>query len=102
MSKGYKQKKRGYARHVQLMEAFQQTEAWGTLKPGPRALYIELKRRFTGGNNGRIYMSHREAADLLNVHRNTVPSYFEELEARRLIRATGTGYRRGGRCASCR
>lgn len=88
----YKKKKRGFARHVQLMEAFQKTEPWATLKPGPRALYIELKRRYNGTNNGRIYMSHREAAELINVHRNTVPAYFEELERRGLIRATGAGY----------
>ena len=88
----FNKKKRGYAKHVQLMEAFQKTEAWATLKPGPRALYIELKRRFNGQNNGRILMSQREAAELLNVHRNTVPGYFHELERRFLIRATGTGH----------
>lgn len=88
----FNKKKRGYAKHVQLMEAFQVTEAWATLKPGPRALYVELKRRFNGRNNGRILMSQREAADLLNVHRNTVPGYFHELERRALIRATGAGH----------
>jgi len=40
-----------------------------------------LKRRFNGRNNGTIILSHRQAADALNVHRNTG---FEELEARGL------------------
>ena len=32
------------------------------LKPGPRALYVELKRRYNGVNNGSIYLSHRDAS----------------------------------------
>lgn len=91
-AKGYKRHKRGGGRHVQLQEAFQRCEAWATLKPGPRALYIELKRRFNGSNNGSIRLSHREAAALINVHRNSVPAYFEELERRGLIRQTREGY----------
>jgi hypothetical protein len=57
---------------TRLPEWLQRSEAWATLKPGPRALYVELKRRFMGSNNGRIVLSHRDAAKALNVHRNTV------------------------------
>lgn len=88
MARGYKRGKRGTGRHVQLTEAMQGTEAWATLKPGPRALYIELKRRFNGGNNGRIVFSYRDAAKALNVHRNTIGTYFAELEARGLVHMT--------------
>lgn len=86
--KPYKGRKRGGARHVQLLEAMQATEAWRTLKPGPRALYVELKRRFNGKNNGRIILSHRDAAKALNVHRNTVGVWFTELETRGFIYQT--------------
>ena len=89
---GYKGKKRGKGRHTRLEEWFQATEAWATLKPGPRALYIELKRRFNGANNGSIRMSVREAADLLSVHRNTVAGYFADLLERGLIVQTRTGH----------
>jgi hypothetical protein len=88
MSKFYKSRKRGAGRHLQLSEHLQSTEAWASLKPGPRALYIELKRRYNGSNNGRIFLSHRDAAKALNVHRNTVGPYFKELEERGLIRMT--------------
>ena len=71
-----------------LEEWFQSCEAWATLKPGPRALYVELKRRYNGSNNGEIILSHRDAARLLNVHRNTVGAWFEELERRGFIRMT--------------
>ncbi|GIT85019.1 hypothetical protein [Roseobacter sp. OBYS 0001] len=84
----YKANKRGAGRHVQLPEWLQSTEAWATLKPGPRALYVELKRRYNGSNNGRIFLSHRDAAKALHVHRNTVGPWFDELEGRGFIRLT--------------
>lgn len=89
MAKQYKRHKRGGAgRHVQLPEWLQASEAWATMTPGARALYIELKRRFYGSNNGQIFLSHRDAAKALNVHRNTVGKFFRELEQRGFIRLT--------------
>jgi hypothetical protein len=86
--KPFRKGKKGAGRHVQLPEYLQATEAWATLKPGPRALYVELKRRYNGRNNGRIILSHRDAAQAINVSRNTVGGYFDELEARGLIQMT--------------
>jgi len=87
--KKYKAHKRGAGgRHVQLPEWLQASEAWATMKPGPRALYIELKRRYNGANNGRVILSHRDAAKALAVHRNTVGQWFEELTERGFIRMT--------------
>lgn len=88
MGKNYKDKKKGGARHVQLPEWLQVTEAWATMKPGPRALYIELKRRFNGSNNGHIFLSHRDAARALNVGRDTVSGYFRDLSERGFIAVT--------------
>lgn len=87
-SKAYKSKKRGVGRFVQLPEWVQATEAWATLPPGPRVLYIELKRRFNGANNGEIYLSHRDAAAALGVHRNTVGPWFSQLEAHGFVHMT--------------
>lgn len=86
--KPYKANKKGAGQFVQLPEWLQKTEAWRTLKPGPRALYVELKRRYSGKNNGRIILSHRDAAKALNVHRNTVGPWFDELAERGFIRMT--------------
>lgn len=84
--KPYKHNKKGGAgRHVQLPEWLQASEAWASLRPGPRALYIELKRRYNGFNNGEITLSHRDAAKALNVHPNTVGPWFEELQVRGFI-----------------
>ncbi len=84
--KPYKHHKKGGAgRFVQLPEWLQASPAWATLKPGPRSLYIELKRRFNGSNNGRIILSHRDAAKALCVHANTVGPWFAELQERGFI-----------------
>ena len=88
VAKHYKRQKKGVGRFVQLPEWVQASEAWATLKPAPRALYIELKRRYNGSNNGRIILSHRDAAKALGVHRNTVGPWFEALEERGFIRMT--------------
>ncbi|MFT6296951.1 MAG: hypothetical protein ACJAWC_000289 [Yoonia sp.] len=87
-TKSYKSKKRGAGRHVQLLEWFMQSEAWRTLPVGPRCLYVELKRRYTGSNNGEIKLSHREAANLMGTSKNTVGRYFRELENRGFIKMT--------------
>lgn len=87
-AKPYKRHKRGTGRFVQLTEYMQASHAWASLRPGPRALYIELKRRFNGTNNGELYLSHRDAANSLNVARNTVAGWFRELEQRGFIRKT--------------
>ena len=80
MGKTYKQHKKGAGRHVQLPEWLLASDAWASLKPGPRALYVELKRRFNGHNNGELFLSHRDAAKLMNVGRDTVGKYYTELQ----------------------
>lgn len=84
----YKHHKKGAGRHVQLPEWLQASEAWATLPPGPRALYVELKRRYNGSNNGEIILSHRDAAEAINVHRNSIAGYFKALERRGFIYLT--------------
>lgn len=55
------------------------------MPPGPRVLYIELKRRYTGSNNGRLFLSHREAADACHAHRNTIGKWYKVLQERGFI-----------------
>lgn len=62
------------------------------MKPGPRALYIELKRRFNGTNNGAFYLSHRDAAKALNISADTATAYFRVLVKRGFIAETQGGH----------
>ena len=87
-----RKKGRSAGRFVMLPEWLQRSEAWATMKPGPRALYVELKRRFTGANNGQIFLSHRDAAKALNVTKDTIGGYFRDLIERRFITMTQGGH----------
>lgn len=51
----------GEARHVRLYHWLMQSEAWRTLSPVAKALYLELAYRYNGANNGRIGLSVRDA-----------------------------------------
>ena len=88
MAKGYKKKKRGSARFVQLHHAYLDCQTRAGLSVGARAVLVELLRRYTGANNGRLYLPTREAAERLNIHRTTVSRYFSELESAGFIVAT--------------
>ena len=91
--KDWKRKKgRGGGQFVMLNEWLQKSEAWATMRPGPRALYIELKRRFTGHNNGDIFLSQRDAAKALHVSKDTATAYFRDLAARGFIEMTQGGH----------
>lgn len=54
--------------------------AWRALPPQARALYLELKRRYNGSNNGQIALSVRDGADLCRINRDTVGKSFKLLE----------------------
>jgi len=79
------------SKFVKLDEELLASDAWAFLKPGPRMLYVELKRKFTGSNNGSIFMSHRDAAIALNVTKDTITGYFKALEKVGMIQATSAG-----------
>jgi hypothetical protein len=53
---------------------------------GKDSLYIELKLLYVGTNNGKLFMSVRRAAELLNVSPTTAALAFKELEDRGFIR----------------
>ena len=75
----------GGTRYVQLPEWVLRTEAYRCLCPGAKALYIELKRRFNGNNNGDVRLSHCEAATLLGLHRNSIGKLFADLQDKGFI-----------------
>lgn len=76
------------SKFVKLDETLLASDAWSFLRPVARVLYIELKRKFTGSNNGQIFLSHRDAALALGVHRNTVGPHFKALVEVGLIKET--------------
>ena len=65
--------------------------AWDRLSLGARCLYIEVRRRFNGINNGQISFSVREAAEKLHVAKDTAAKWFHELENKGFLKARQRG-----------
>jgi DNA-binding transcriptional MocR family regulator len=81
--RGYEHKKggRGSLPFVQLHHYLLKSAAWADLKPLERALYLALKQRYNGRNNGSIGYGVREAAHDLGVSSNTANAAFWSLQA---------------------
>lgn len=58
---------------------------------GPRALYLEMAKRYKGSNNGRISYSVREGAASLHVSKGSVKNWLDVLHERGFIVCTRRG-----------
>jgi hypothetical protein len=65
--------------------------AWRSLSGPAIKVYVELRRRYNGGNNGDLSLSLDEAARLLNPGKATVARALAELEAKGFLRMTARG-----------
>lgn len=83
MSSRYKRK--GRTKFLMLEKHLLGCPAWRALSPNDRALYLELKWRYDGRNNGRIGLSVREACEALNIGNGAVKAAFLELQAKGFI-----------------
>ena len=84
-------RREGDGRFFQMHEWFMNTAAWQHATVYERALYLELKRRYNGSNNGDISMSYREAAALLNASNTPTENAFKGLVAKGFIVAMQKG-----------
>ena len=99
---GRRNKKRGnIAPFIKLDMWVQNTLAWRDLGPVARALYIELRARYNGTNNGFIGLGAREAGKALNVSKDTAQRAFVSLSDHGFIRlATPSSFNTNGRKAA--
>lgn len=70
---------------VQLYQYMLISEAWLSLRPAARAVYIELHRLYNGSNNGRLGLSVRRAAGRCRISKDTANGAFDELIERGFI-----------------
>lgn len=78
-------------KHVRLNHWMMNSDAWRHLQVGPRQLLVEMYRLFDGTNNGRLFLSVRDAAKRLNVSPNTVMPWFHALIEKGFIVASQRG-----------
>jgi hypothetical protein len=67
--------------------------AWRALSHGARSLFLALKFRYNSEhkNNGKIYLSTRDAAAELGSNRNGISRWFRELQHYGFVVMTGAG-----------
>ena len=79
-------------RFVKLTYTLIESEAWRWLRPISKAVYIELKQRYNGLNNGKISLSLAEAARILRASKSTIQKALLELEEHGFIKLVKKGY----------
>jgi hypothetical protein len=93
-----KHRKRNLPPFVPLFKTTLDTPAWKATSHGARSLYVALKRFWNAktDNNGRIYLSTRNAAAEIGSDRNEVLRWYHELEYYGFIAKTSEGRRGSG------
>jgi hypothetical protein len=76
---------------VQLHTWMMATEAWRSLSPSSRVVYIEIVARYDGRNNGWLALSARDAASLCRINKDTAGKAFRELIDRGFIECVTPG-----------
>lgn len=82
-------KRAGGARFwVQLEHWLLDTPSWRHLSTNARVIYVEIKRRYNGKNNGLISLSAREAGEAVNASQQTGARALVELSDHGFIEIT--------------
>ena len=79
-------------RFVKLTYPLIESQAWKWLRPISKAVYIELKRRYNGLNNGKISLSLSEAAHILKASKSSISTALKQLERHGFIKLIKKGY----------
>jgi hypothetical protein len=82
----------GFGRYVRHDYYLLKTEAWRSLDGNARAVYVEIKFRYNGSNNGRIPYSIREGAGSLRISKATAARALLALEDRGFILPVRKGH----------
>lgn len=100
MSSRYRRRTRGVdnkgrskteEKFVMLQHYLLKSDAYRSMKPLPRAVYTELKRRYNGRNNGEIFCSIRELVAELHCSKDGASAALRELEDKGFIRCARRG-----------
>ena len=78
----------GVDRFLALPHYLLKSDAWKSLGPIPRALFVEVAQRWNGFNNGQIGLGVREAGQALHVKHTTAGAAFKVLQERGFLALT--------------
>ena len=78
-------------RFVQLNYLLIKSNAFKEVSGGAFKLYVKVRERFNGVNNGEIGFSVRDASNRLGISRMTASKYFKELEEKGFLKIKEKG-----------
>lgn len=90
---------KGEEQYVPIPYSMARSDAFRTLSGPALKVWVEIRSRYNGYNNGQLSLSYQEAADLLHLSKSTVRRAFEELEDRGFIKRRVPGHWYGRRAA---
>ena len=87
---------------IPLPYSMVRSEAWLSLNPASIKVYVELRSRFNGGNNGELSLAYADARKMLHLGNSTIAKAFDELEERGFIALVEEGHWYGRKAAEWR
>lgn len=76
-----------------------QSAAFRSLSGGALKVLVQLRCRFNGDNNGEVFLSFQEAAEMLGISKSTAARAFAELKEKGFIKLARPGHFYGRRAA---
>lgn len=92
MKKNRTGRSKGEGQYFKMSYSMAQSAAVRSLSGGALKVFIELRCRFNGSNNGRLTLSMDEAAELLHMSKSTVWRALQQLVDRGLVKKTKDGH----------
>jgi hypothetical protein len=81
----------GGGQYAPLPYVLLQSEAWRSLRGNSIKVWLEIRSRFNGGNNGSLSLSLDEGARLLGIGKATVSRALKELQTKGFLEMTKQG-----------
>ena len=92
MSRPSRRTRSGHKSFVMLLREMLRSKEWKELSPPAREVYIQLKGKYNGHNNGEIRLYYSELEGIKGISSpSTISNAFSELESKGWIERTEIG-----------
>ena len=95
-----KGRSKGGGQFVPIPHNMARSAAWRSLSGAAAKVYVELRSRYNGRNNGDLSLSYREAAGSLRLGKTSVKRAFDELQEKGFLVKTSEGRWYGRKAAT--